>query len=140
MGQNVVFYGPFECAIDAVTAGLSRHGYHVVRSFDLQSARAHYENEECACPLHGTSDCTCQYVVLLAYHPTRGGHPASPCVLTAHGFEQTTQVALHSNGSALGGPCAGAFSALLEAVESPEPKQQPAANQPRWPACLRIAE
>ena len=133
MGRNVILYGPFNPVIDAVIGALSRHGYYVVRSFDLQNARAHCDDEICACPHHGTSKCTCQYVVLLAYAPVRAGAPGSPCVLTASSSpltasscEQTTQVALHSNSAPTGGACAGAFSALLEAVESLEPEQQPA--------------
>jgi len=119
MGPNVVLYGPFNYVIKAVTEALSRHGYRVVRSFDLQNARAHCDDEMCVCPHHGASECTCQYVVLLAYAPVRAGHPASPCVVTAHSREQTTQVEVAGGSvSMTGGTCAGAFAALTEAAGS----------------------
>ena len=54
---------------------LTRRGFHVVRSFDLHVAT----DGLCDCPHHGTSKCTCQFVVLLVY-----GSSGAPAVLTAH--------------------------------------------------------
>lgn len=71
-----------------------------MQSFDLRTARArHPDVEGCACPHHGTTECTCQYVVALAYPPVplRTGHLAAPHVLTAHTYEHTTLVAVHSD-------------------------------------------
>ncbi len=67
-----------EAAAEAVTAALSARGLRVQRSFDLRSARAGHS--DCACPHHGTAQCTCQYVVLLVY-----GARGAPGVLTFHG-------------------------------------------------------
>ncbi len=69
-----------EAAAQAMTAALGRRGLRVQRSFDLRAARAGHA--DCACPHHGTAQCTCQYVVLLVYS-ARGG----PGVITFHGMD-----------------------------------------------------
>ena len=80
-----------ESALALITQDLQDHGYTVIRSFDLRSAReALRDPEECACPYHGTSLCNCQYVVLLI-HTQEDGEPFS---LIAHGHENNTQLAL----------------------------------------------
>lgn len=62
-------------------------GLQVVRSFDLQVARAAHVG--CACPHHGTDQCDCQMVVLLVY-----GQGESPATLVVHGHDGQTQIAL----------------------------------------------
>lgn len=80
-----------EIALGLITQDLQTHGYLVIRSFDLRSAReALRDPAECACPYHGTSLCNCQYVVLLI-HTQEEGEPIS---LIAHGHEDITQLAL----------------------------------------------
>jgi hypothetical protein len=80
-----------EVALALITQDLQDHGYTVIRSFDLRSAReALRDPAECACPYHGTSLCNCQYVVLLI-HTQEAGEPIS---LIAHGHEDNTQLAL----------------------------------------------
>jgi hypothetical protein len=74
-----------ETAMRAVTEALVQHGFRVMRSFDLRSAVT--SHHECACPHHGTEQCTCQYVVLLAYAAS-----AAPVVITAHGRDAVTEV------------------------------------------------
>lgn len=69
----------------AVMAALRKHGFHVVRSFDLASA-LDPADPTCSCPHHGTEQCTCRYAVLLVYgntgRVTQGdGHP---CAMAIH--------------------------------------------------------
>jgi hypothetical protein len=79
-----------------LSRGLSEAGLQVTRSFDLQSARQTLrEPETCPCPHHGTTDCTCQYVVLLV-----GGAPGSPLTLVAHGHDGRTHVSIEGAGQA----------------------------------------
>ncbi|MDD5371392.1 MAG: hypothetical protein PHQ40_20110 [Anaerolineaceae bacterium] len=51
--------------IGELTQALTNRGIVVNRSFDLQSTRAVHTG--CGCPYHGTSQCTCQLIVLLIY-------------------------------------------------------------------------
>jgi hypothetical protein len=62
-------------------------GMRVHRTFDLRSALAALP--DCGCPYHGTSQCTCQYAVLLVY-----GEAASPVEVVAHGRDGWTWVAV----------------------------------------------
>jgi hypothetical protein len=114
MRGAVTFAGLTDPAIGAITTVLERRGYRVVRSFDLQSALK-YQVEHCPCPHHGTDQCTCQYVVLLAYPPATNGRGA-PRVLTAHSYDQTTQVALQHDGSLGEDERFELVSALVEAA------------------------
>jgi hypothetical protein len=77
MGDSVLFDACGETAAQAATAALTRHGYRVVRSFDLRSALT--THADCECPYHGTAQCTCQFVVLLVY-----SEAGDPVVVTAH--------------------------------------------------------
>ena len=115
MGQTVTFERLSDQVIAAITTTLSQRGYQVVRSFDLQSARANHLGG-CPCPHHSTSYCTCQYVVLLIYPLTRAGQANPPRVLTAHTFEQTTRVTLHRDASVRESEASALVSALIEAA------------------------
>lgn len=59
---------------------LNTAGCIVVQSFDLQVARS--LTPDCACPDHGTTDCDCQYIVLLVY-----GTNVPPLTLVIHGHD-----------------------------------------------------
>jgi hypothetical protein len=59
----------------------------VERSFDLRSAL--HDQPDCPCPQHGTTQCTCQYVVLLTYESAAADPPA---VITAHECDGITRV------------------------------------------------
>ncbi len=126
MGQTVTFDRLSDDVIKAITATLSQRGYRVVCSFDLQSARADHLGD-CPCPHHGTSHCTCQYVVLLVYPLTRAGRPMTagqanpPRVLTAHTYEQTTQVTFHRAAFVRESESSALVSALVEAAMSLAP-------------------
>ncbi len=61
------------------------HGMRVYRSFDLRSALNALP--ECGCPHHGTSQCTCQYAVLLVY-----GDALLPMELVTHGRDGWTWI------------------------------------------------
>jgi hypothetical protein len=114
MKGTVTFAGLTGPAVDAITTVLQRRGYRVIRSFDLQSALSH-QVDQCPCPHHGTDQCTCQYVVLLAYPPATNGGRA-PHVLTAHGEGGTTRVALQHDGSTDVDVQFALVSALVEAA------------------------
>ena len=115
MGQTVTFERLSDQVIAAITTTLSQRGYHVVCSFDLQSARANHIGD-CPCPHHGTSHCTCQYVVLLGYPLTRVGQANPPRVLTLHTYEQTTRVTFHRDASVRESEASALVSALVEAA------------------------
>ena len=87
MNDSVLFNTDSETAAQAVTAHLTRQGYRVIRSFDLRSALA--AHGDCACPYHGTTHCTCQFVVLLVYSDVVG-----PVVITAHSYDAQTRLRL----------------------------------------------
>jgi hypothetical protein len=55
------------------------------QSFDLQSTRALHEG--CTCPHHGTSQCSCELVVLLVY-----GRAADPVSLVLDGRDGQTYI------------------------------------------------
>jgi hypothetical protein len=77
--------------LPAILSTLQRYGFTAVQSFDLRSALA--ANPGCACPYHGTEQCTCQYVVLLVYPLTRAAQ-VGPIVLTLHSHDDQTQAQL----------------------------------------------
>ncbi len=70
-----------EGAVAYAQRQLTVHHIKIVRSFDLQSARA--ACPEITCPHHGDMPCDCQLVVLLAYGSS--GPPASLVVYSHHG-------------------------------------------------------
>ena len=79
MNDSLVLNAGSAQALPAILSTLQRHGFSVVQSFDLRSARA--GDPECACPYHGTEQCSCQYIVLLVY-PSIQATRASPIILT----------------------------------------------------------
>ena len=121
MGQTVTFNRPSDDVIAAITATLAGRGYRIVRSFDLQNARIHYA-KDCPCPHHGTSQCTCQYVVLLAYPQARAGDaraagsPNPPCVMTAHSNGQLTLVTFHCDETVHASETSAVTRALIKEV------------------------
>lgn len=85
-------------AVEAVESVLEQHGYKIQRSFDLQSAVRH-PVPGCPCPHHGMDNCTCQYVVLLAYPRATRFLGVPPRVFTAHGYGHLTRVTLQHDGT-----------------------------------------
>ena len=96
-----------EAVTRRVTDALVRRGFRVLRSFDLRSAvMGHHA---CPCPHHGTDQCTCQYVVLLAY-----ALAGAPIVITAHGRDSVTEVQIVEDANAPTDPAAtGLVTAAL---------------------------
>jgi hypothetical protein len=106
MTTSIWFAGDAEAAARNATAALSRRGFHVVRSFDLRTAVAGHG--QCACPHHGTTQCACQYVVLLAY-----GSGGAPVVVTAHSSDAVAEMLVINDANA---PCEPAVSKAVEAA------------------------
>ena len=69
------------------TTALLRAGLKVVRSFDLNSARA--VHAECNCPHHGTALCDCHLIMLLVY-----GEEDAPVTMSIHGRDGYAQLVL----------------------------------------------
>ena len=131
MGQTVTFSWPSDDVIAAITATLAARGYRVVCSFDLQSARIHHA-KGCPCPHHGTLQCTCQYVVLLAYPQMETDDerahevPNPPRLLTVHSNGQMTLVTFHRDETVSASEDSAATSALIDAVMLLAP------HEPAW--------
>lgn len=87
MHQELVLAATCEQTVSILIRTMSRHGYRLERSFDLRNALDHHP--DCPCPHHGTLQCTCQYVVLLAYGPTLN---AQPTAITVHECDGLTRV------------------------------------------------
>ena len=71
--------------VEPLKAALGAQALVVVQSFDLQSTRAAHEG--CTCPHHGTSQCSCELVVLLVY-----GAQGDPLSLVLDGRDGQTYV------------------------------------------------
>ncbi len=78
------------------TSALARRGAKAVRSFDLRSARA-ASTCQVPCPYHPTTDCSCQYVILIVY----AARDNCPRTIVLHEFEGTTRVTLDDADEAL---------------------------------------
>jgi len=113
MSPTVTVEASSDQVVAALWSTLSRRGYHLIRSFDLRDAIAH-SAEGCGWSYHGTTLCTCQYVVVLAYPADR--LPAPPRVLTIHALEGTTWITLQPDKSIGAGEYQVLLSALAEAT------------------------
>jgi hypothetical protein len=87
MNGNIFFNADSETVAQVIMAVLTRRNFRVIRSFDLRSALL--AHDDCACPYHGTTHCTCQFVVLLVYSAIAG-----PVVITAHSYDAQAHVRL----------------------------------------------
>lgn len=75
---------PHDVVIERLSDAFEAAGLRVYRSFDMRNALAAL-HDECTCPHHGTSMCTCQYAVLLVY-----GDAPAPALVVIHGRDETT--------------------------------------------------
>jgi hypothetical protein len=66
---------------------LVKLGFQVEQTFDLRTARM--SQVDCPCPYHGTSDCTCQMVVLLVHSLN-----VQPVTIVVHGHDDQTSLSL----------------------------------------------
>jgi hypothetical protein len=87
MQSDLTLASSCEQTIAMLISTMALHGIRLERSFDLRTAL--HDQPDCPCPHHGTAQCTCQYVVLLAYE---GAASAPPAVLTAHECDGFTRV------------------------------------------------
>lgn len=85
--RDLTLASPCEQTLARLISTMALHDVRLERSFDLRSALR--DHPDCPCPHHGTSQCTCQYVVLLAYEPAA---VAPPAVITAHECDGITRV------------------------------------------------
>jgi hypothetical protein len=93
--DEILIPKPCDDVVGHLTDSLTERGLDVHLSFDLQSARRELANPEgCPCPYHGTVDCSCQYIVVLAGRP--GLRPVS---IVAHGHEDQTRISLDPGNS-----------------------------------------
>jgi hypothetical protein len=77
-------------AVQLATAALQHQQLQAVRSFDLRDA-LQSQNNPCTCPHHGTTDCQCNYVVLLAYDMAASHNRAQPAGrIVIHSYDGTT--------------------------------------------------
>ena len=129
MTDDLTFNSTGEAAARTATAALIRCGLHVVRSFDLRSARTSHADSEasrwdCTCPHHGTAQCACQFVVLLVYGdpstlPLVAGQVATaPLVLTLHSHDDRTSAQIVRDAASLPDPrlAEQVMAALMEAA------------------------
>ena len=89
MQRDLTLAFPCEQTLSVLMSTLAHHDIRLERSFDLRSAL--HDQSDCPCPHHGTSHCTCQYVVLLAYESA-----SPPAVITAHECDGITRVRVSS--------------------------------------------
>ncbi len=92
MSESILLDGDGGVAARVATEALVRRGLQVVRSFDLRMARKMHT--DCACPYHGTAECTCQFVVLLVYDGA-----GAPAVLTLHSRDAHSRVQIVQDAS-----------------------------------------
>lgn len=87
MQRDLTLASSCEQTIAMLISAMALHGLRLERSFDLRTAL--HDQPACPCPHHGTAQCTCQYVVLLAYEEASS---ALPAVLTVHECDGITRV------------------------------------------------
>lgn len=107
MNRELTLASTCEQTVVMLTAVMALHGYRLERSFDLRSAL--HDQPDCPCPHHGTAQCSCQYVVLLAYEQTT---TAPPAVITAHECDGLTRVRVTPD--QLGGKLSWPLLAVLD--------------------------
>jgi len=89
MSRKLAITGNCNAIAERFESALAKRGQHTIRSFDLQSARA-ASLQECPCPHHHTSDCSCQYLVLIVYVALA----EQPRTVVLHEFEGITRITL----------------------------------------------
>jgi hypothetical protein len=95
-----------QCAqfVEPLKSALAEADLTAFQSFDLQSTRALHEG--CTCPHHGTSQCTCELVVLLVYAPA-----SDPVSLVLDGRDGQTYIFISDDA---GAPANLVLSAAIE--------------------------
>lgn len=113
MQRDLTLASSCEQTIAMLISTMALHGIRLERSFDLRTAL--HDQPACPCPHHGTAQCTCQYVVLLAYEEVAS---APPAVLTVHECDSITRVhaATGQPGERLSWPLLAALDEALAGV------------------------
>lgn len=107
----LTLYQPADTTVSWTTQRLMALGYQVEQTFDLHVARM--SQVDCPCPYHGTTDCTCQMIVLLIH-----GQKTQPVTLVLHGHDdQTSLSVVDVEGHAM---VEDVFQALLPVMENSE--------------------
>jgi len=83
----LTLHQPAEKTVAWAMRQLTARGYQVERTFDLHAARM--SQEDCPCPYHGTTDCSCQMVVLLVHD-----RDTQPGTIVVHGHDEQTSLSL----------------------------------------------
>jgi len=83
----LTLHQPTEIAVAWTKQRLKARGFQIERTFDLHAARM--SQVDCPCPYHGTSDCTCQMVVLLVHKLKE-----QPVTIVVHGHDGQTSLSL----------------------------------------------
>ncbi len=107
MASDIALASTCEQTLLALTTTLADRGFRLERSFDLRSALDH--QPDCPCPHHGTTQCTCQYVVLLAYDQSID---VAPAAITIHECDGFTRLRVMANQ-----PESRLYPALLAALD-----------------------
>ena len=113
MQSDLALASSCEQTIAILISTMELHGIRLERSFDLRTAL--HDQPDCPCPHHRTAQCTCQYVVLLAYEQVAS---APPGVLTVHECDGITrvQVSIGQPGERLSWPLLAALDEALASV------------------------
>lgn len=82
-----------DAATTWTTNRLREHGFEIKQTFNLKTAQV--LQDECSCPHHGSKDCTCQMVILLAYTQSE----QQPVTIVIHGRDGKTCLSLADSGS-----------------------------------------
>ncbi len=115
MGPNIYVNQSSEITKKLIEAVLTRQGYRVTRSFDLQSARS-YDRPLRSSPAREMDGCPCQYTVLLIYPPAHLTQPMQ--VVTIQGSDRSSVVTLLPEPAAQGEARETLWAALQEATEA----------------------
>ena len=90
MKINATVVARWQPLLEQLLRRMRRRGFAVSQTFDLQRARQLLQDDrEEPCPYHGTTPCTCQYLVLQV-----GGRCGSPSTVVVHGHDWTTEITL----------------------------------------------
>ena len=113
MQSDLTLASSCEQTIAMLISTMALHGIRLERSFDLRTAL--HDQPDCPCPHHGTAQCSCQYVVLLAYEQAAS---APPAVLTVHECDGMTRVQVSTGqpGERLSWPLLAALDEALVSV------------------------
>ena len=89
MDPTIQLEKPATEAVESVIQALGESAFKVMRSFDFREAASAHPH--CVCPYHGIENCTCQFLMLIAY-PDR--EDRGPLLIAVHSHQDKTFVSL----------------------------------------------